>query len=387
MGIDNHPAAPAMASKKKIMIALNSSWNIVNFRANLIRAIQASGWEVIAIAPDDGFSKQVRSLGCRFIPIQMDTTGTNPVRDALLLARFFRIMRIERPLCVLAYTAKPNIYGSIAARLAGVSVINNIAGLGTAYMRTGILRAVVSRLYRLALGRARRVFFQNLDDLRQFVGERLVGEAIAERLPGSGVDLSHFQPRPLPARPFTTFLLISRLLRDKGIREFVEAAQIVKSRHPETRFRIVGFTAPNHPAGVPVSELEQWTSSGLIEYGGGCDDVRPWIEDADCVVLPSYREGVPRSLLEAAAMARPIIATDAPGCRDAVEDGVSGFLCQPRDAASLAEEMEKFLSLSPAEREQMGGQGRRRVEQQFDERLVIEKYIREIQALDQHIPS
>lgn len=368
--------------KKKVIIALNSSWNLVNFRANLIRAIRDSGRDVVALAPDDGYSKQVESLGCRFVNLPMDTAGTNPVRDALLVARFFRIFTVERPICVLAYTAKPNIYGSIAARLAGVPVINNIAGLGTAYMRAGLLRTIVSRLYRIALGRTRRVFFQNLDDLRMFVEEGLVEEAATERLPGSGVDLQHFLPRPLPDRTFTTFLLISRLLWDKGVGEFVQAARIIKSRHPETRFQIVGFALPGHPAGVPSGVLDKWTASGLIEYGGGCDDVRPWVENADCIVLPSYREGVPRSLLEAAAMARPVITTDAPGCRDAIEDGVSGLLCHPRDANSLAARMEEFLQLSRADREQMGRHGRRRVEQLFDERIVINRYLEEIQAID-----
>lgn len=382
MELTNSHATPAVAANSKVIIVLNSSWNLVNFRANLIRAILASGREVVALAPDDGYGEHVRSLGCRFINLPMDTTGTNPARDAYLLARFFRIFRAERPLCVLAYTAKPNIYGSIAAHLAGVPVINNIAGLGTAYMQAGLLRILVSSLYRLALGRSRRVFFQNFDDLRQFVSEGLVIEAASERLPGSGVDLSHFQPRPLPCRPYVTFLLVSRLLWDKGVGEFVQAARIIKSRYPETRFQIVGFTNTDHPAGVPIAELQHWTASGLIEYGGGCDDVRPWIEDADCVVLPSYREGLPRSLLEAAAMARPIITTDAPGCRDAVEHGTSGLLCQPRDANSLASQMEKFLQLPRVQRQLMGSLGRSRVEQYFDERLVIDRYLSAISALD-----
>jgi glycosyltransferase involved in cell wall biosynthesis len=357
------------------MIALNAAWNIVNFRAGIVRALIEAGYEVVAVAPPDEYAERVRSMACRFVPLTMDNTGTDPLRDALLLFGFWRILRRERPACLLCYTVKPNVYGSLAARSLDIPVINNIAGLGTAFLHGGMLNRVVTGLYRIALARSARVFFQNGEDQSLFVERGLVRAERAARLPGSGIDLDRFQVVPMPERGHTVFLLVARLLWDKGVGEYIEAARQIKARHPAVVFRLLGFLGAKNRTAVPAEVVQQWVQEGLVEYLGSSDDVRPFIADADCVVLPSYREGTPRSLLEAAAIGRPVITSNAVGCREVVDHGLNGLLCQPRDGASLARQMEDFLALSATDKRLMGMRGRLKMERQFDERVVVERYL------------
>ncbi len=360
---------------KKVLIALNAAWNLVNFRSGLIRALVGAGYDVVAVAPPDDYAIRLTELGCRYVPLPMDNKGTHPLRDALLFWRFLRLLRQERPDCFLGYTVKPNVYGSLAAHSLGIPVVNNVAGLGTAFMTDGWLNRVVCGLYRLALSRSSKVFFQNDDDLKLFVERRLVKPDRTERLPGSGVDLEHFQFHPLPERRQVVFLLIARLLWDKGVGEFVEASRRIRARYPEARFQLLGFLGAQNRTAIPEETVRGWVDEGVIEYLGSVDDVRPYISNADCVVLPSYREGTPRSLLEASAMGRPIIATDVAGCREVVADETNGYLCRFRDAESLTTQIDRFLSLPVEARRLMGLRGRQKVEQEFDERLVVERYL------------
>jgi len=279
----------------------------------------------------------------------------------------------------LVYTVKPNVYGSIAARALGIPVVNNISGLGAVFMKETWLTCLVRGLYRLALSRSARVFFQNEDDRRLFVEGKLVRQEVTDMVPGSGVALAHFEATPLPATTHAIrFLLIARMLWDKGVGEFVEAARMIKSRGAHAEFCLLGFLDVQNPATVLREEMQAWVDESVVKYLGATDDVRPYIAEADCIVLPSYREGTPRSLLEAAAMARPIITTDAVGCREVVHDGVSGYLCHTRDAADLAEKMQRMIALSPEARAEMGRRGREKVERQFDEEIVINKYLETI---------
>jgi glycosyltransferase involved in cell wall biosynthesis len=367
--------------KPKILIALNTTWNLVNFRAGLIQALLASGFDVVAVAPPDDYVDRLVALGCRYQPLSMDNKGTNPFRDVVLFLNFLRLLRKERPDCLLGYTVKPNIYGSLAAHVLGTPVINNVSGLGTAFIRGGWMNRVVSRLYRVAFSRSAKVFFQNRDDLELFSECGLVDAERADRLPGSGVDLRRFEFRPLEQRNRTVFLMVARLLWDKGVGEYVAAARRVKQRYPFATFRLLGFLGAENRTAVPASVVQDWVSEGLIEYVGSADDVRPHLADADCVVLPSYREGAPRSLLEAAAMGRPIITTNVPGCRDVVDDGLNGFLCRPKDADDLADQMGRFLALPFEARQAMGRSGRRKMEREFDEQVVIDRYIAAIRGV------
>jgi glycosyltransferase involved in cell wall biosynthesis len=366
---------------KTIVLSINASWNILNFRMGLIRALQSAGHRVVALAPADAWSERLQAAGVDYRPIEIDRQGLSPVRDLALLRRYWKVLREIRPDVFLGYTAKPNVYGSLAAQALGIAVINNVSGLGTAFIRQGLLTRIVSGLYRLAFRRSSTVFFQNAEDLDLFVAKRIVAPARARLLPGSGIDTARFRPsgRPRPEGPFT-FLLVARLLWDKGVREYVEAARRVRSEVPDARFRILGFLDVENRTAVPRGEVEAWVAEGLIDYLGQADDVRPAIEECDCVVLPSYREGLPRTLLEAAAMGRPIIATDVPGCRHVVEAGVNGLLCAARDPDSLAEAMLHMIRAGHETRSAWGQAGRDRVEREFDERIVAERYVEAIEA-------
>ncbi len=369
---------------KKIIICVNTAWNLFNFRAGLIRALVAEGYEVVAVAPFDDYAKRLATLGCRFVTLPMDNQGTNPWRDTFLLFRFWWLLRSEQPAAFLGYTVKPNIYGSLAAHVLGIPVVNNIAGLGAVFIRNGWLVRVVRVLYRAALKRSCKVFFQNEDDRRLFIDYGLVNLAITGLLPGSGINLQRFSPVDevvkKPHKGFR-FLLIARMLRDKGVGEYVEAARLLRQEGLDVECCLLGFLDVQNPAAISRAEMEAWVASGDVRYMGISDDVRTEIAEADCVVLPSYREGTPRTLLEAAAMGMPIVTTDAVGCREAVDEGVNGFLCKVGDAADLARCMRKMLALDSAHRAAMGAAGRRKMEQQFDDKIVIERYLEALRVI------
>ena len=339
---------------------------------------------MLAVAPFDDYAKRLATLGCRFVALPMDNQGTNPWRDTFLLFRFWLLLRRERPAAFLGYTVKPNIYGSLAANFLGIPVVNNIAGLGAVFIRNGWLVRVVRVLYRAALKHSSKVFFQNEDDLRLFIAYGLVNPAITGLLPGSGINLQRFSPvdevAQKPHKVFR-FLLIARMLRDKGVGEYVEAARRLRQEGFDVECCLLGFLDVQNPAAISRAEMEAWVASGDVRYMGVSDDVRTEIAEADCVVLPSYREGTPRTLLEAAAMGMPIVTTDAVGCREAVDDGVNGFLCKVGNAADLARCMKKMLALDSAQRAAMGAAGRRKMEQQFDEKIVIERYLEALRAI------
>lgn len=371
------------ATPPRIVIALNLAWNLLNFRAGLIRALVQAGYEVIAVAPRDAYADRLPELGCRYVEMPMDNQGTNPVNDLALMWRFFQLFRRERPAVYLGYTVKPNVYGSLAARLAKVPVINNIAGLGAVFIRKSPVTNLVRGLYRLALGHSGRVFFQNDDDLHLFVEGGLVRESIAGRVPGSGINLKQFSPVHLPnaAPGKVRFLLIARMLWDKGVGEYVEAARALRRSHPEVECCLLGFLDVQNPAAISRAQMDEWVAEGVVTYLGVSDDVREQIAKADCVVLPSYREGTPRSLLEAAAMARPLVATNAVGCKEVVDDGVTGFLCEVRSPDDLAAKMARIVELSPEDRTSMGLRGRDKVEREFDEQRVVDAYLHAISEL------
>ncbi|RZA35831.1 MAG: glycosyltransferase family 1 protein [Lysobacteraceae bacterium] len=371
---------------KKIVISVNTAWNICNFRAGLVRALASHGYDVMVMARKDAYAPLLASLGCRFKLLTMDANGTSPGRDLALLVKYHRVLQSVRPLAYLGYTIKPNVYGSIAANGLAIPVINNIAGLGTGFLHGAVLSGVVKRLYRYSLRHSSRVFFQNAEDRKLFVDAGLAREHVADLLPGSGIDLQHFRPMlpapaPGPARDFC-FLLVGRMLKDKGVEEYAAAAGMVRQLVPGVRFQLLGGVDPSNPDAIPLARIREWERRGLLEYLESTDDVRPRLAAADCIVLPSYREGVPHTLLEAAAMARPIIATDVPGCRDVVDHDANGFLCRVKSATDLARKMIEMLRLSPERRAAMGALGRSKVTAQFDERIVIAKYLAAIEQIE-----
>jgi glycosyltransferase involved in cell wall biosynthesis len=360
-------------TRPTVLLSINASWNIVNFRAGLVAGLQQAGFQVAAIAPPDSFSDAVRDLGVDYHPIAMDKQGTSPVRDSALFAHYRMLLNRLRPDIYLGYTIKPNIYGSLAAHAHGIPVINNVAGLGVTFMRSGPLNRLVRTMYKTALRRSHHVFFQNPDDRAVFTAAGIIPELKTSLLPGSGIDLGRFSPSfegRAPGSGFT-FLLVSRLLWAKGVGEYVAAAERVRARSPELRFQIAGILEPGRSGAVPEADVRRWQEQGVIEYLGALTDVRPAINRADCVVLPSYYpEGTPRSLLEAAALGRPLITCDVPGCREIVREGVNGFLCRPRDVGDLASAMGRMAALPPEVHSRMGQDSRREAEQRFDEQIV-----------------
>ena len=372
------------ANQRKVVICSNTAWNLWNFRQNLIRALVAAGHDVIALAPNDAFAERLSTLGCRFMDMPMDNGGTNPLADAALYRRFRRFFRDERPHIFLGYTVKPNVFGSLAAHACGVKVINNVAGLGAVFIRRSLVTHVVEFLYRRALRRSACVFFQNDDDRRQFIQAGRVDADKTQCLPGSGIDLASYPfvpPMPRAGRKFR-FLLVARMLWDKGIGEFVDAARMLHADFPDAEWCLLGADDAANPAAIPRALLDEWVASGVVRYLGVRDDVRAELAQAECVVLPSYREGTPRSLLEAAATGRVIVTTDAVGCREVVDDGVNGLLCELRSATSLADKMRVVLLMDDAQRDRMGRAGRAKMERDFDVALIVDKYLAAIASIE-----
>ena len=358
-----------------IVISYNTCWYVFNFRRPLIRALKEAGYEVTVLAPRDEFTDRLMAEGIAWRDIRMEGKGKNPFREIgtlLALRKAYRDLKAE---LVLQYTIKPNTYGSLAARSLGIPVINNVTGLGEAFTRGGPMELLAKLLYRSAFSRVALVFFQNPDDQELFLREKLVRPSRAALLPGSGVDLERFAPMSREAGPFT-FLQVGRLLKAKGAEDFIAAARIVKRERPDVRFALLGRYDRADPAGVNPLLLEAALAEGIVEYWGEIDDVRPTIAKANCVVLPSYyREGTPRSLLEAAAMGKPLIAADSVGTREPVADGVNGYLHRPKDSRDLADKMLRMIDLKAEERSAMGRASRRIMTERFDEKIVLTAYL------------
>lgn len=358
-----------------ILMTVNAAWNIWNFRRPLVEALSGDGYRITVLAPHDDAVPELERLGCRVRPLEMSVKGLNPLEDLKLQRRFGRIFREERPDAVLSYTIKNNIFGARAAKPTNVPFVPNVTGLGTAFLSGKLLQTVTEQLYRRSFAALPVVFFQNEDDRDLFLDRRLLRADQARLLPGSGIDLQRFAPAPMPApEEPPVFLMIARLLRDKGVLEFVEAARRIKAHHQQARFQLLGAVGSENRSAIDRPTVDAWVAEGVVEYLGTTADVRPEIAASSCVVLPSYREGAPRTLIEAAAMARPLIATDVPGCRAVVDRNVSGFLCEVRNAESLAAAMESFLGLSPEAQQAMGAAGRAKMEREYDQALVVDAY-------------
>lgn len=365
----------------RVAIVLNTSWNIFNFRLNFVKKLLAQGYEVHTIAPHDNYTALLEEVGCRHHDVKMDSRGANPIKDIALTIELWSIYRKVKPDIILHYTIKPNVYGTFAASLLNIPTINNVCGLGTVFLKKNVMSVFAIFLYKMAFRFPRKVFFQNPDDLALFLNNNLVPAKSADLLPGSGIDLKKFQPSEFKRNESFTFLLISRLITDKGILEYIEAVKKLKNKGIAARFQLLGAKDPDHRRGIKLPVIDEWIKSNTIEYLGTTDDVRQFINQADCIVLPSYREGTPRTLLEAASSSKPIVATDVPGCHHVVENNYNGLLCKLKNADDLALKMEQILALDDATLRQFGENGRRKIEIEFDEELVISKYMNEITSL------
>ncbi|EKF9437582.1 glycosyltransferase family 4 protein [Vibrio cholerae] len=359
----------------KLIMVANTSWSVFNFRHSLIKELLNCGVELYVIAPEDKFSAKLTEMGCQVLDLPMQAKGVNPIADLALMLCLLRHYREIKPDFIIHYTIKPNIYGSLAAKLADIPSLAITTGLGYTFVNQNVVSKVARQLYKFAFRYPKEVWFLNEDDRRAFLEHHLIEPNKAVLLHGEGVNLNHFVPtdKPQPDENIR-FLLIARMLRDKGVCEFVEAARQIRQRYPNAIFQLLGDCGVPNPSVIGREEIAQWEREGVVEYLGTTDDVRPIIAQADCLVLPSYREGIPRTMIESAAMAKPLIVSDAPGCRDVVLDGQTGYLCEVKNAKALVQRCEQFLTLSDSEKQAMGKAGRSFMEAKFDEKWVIKQY-------------
>ena len=369
----------------KIIIVSNTSWSLFNFRLELARSIKKNGHEVILVAPYDEYSNRL-SVEFEYHDIYMNNKGTNPKEDIKTTIEFYKIYKKIQPDIVLHYTIKPNIYGTIACSLLGIKTINNIAGLGTLFIKQNFVTKIAKWLYKYSQSKADKIFFQNKDDFNMFTSEKLVTKNKCDILPGSGVDTTKFVSIEYKKEDkIFRFLLVARMLWDKGIGEYIEASKIIKNKYKNVEFQMLGFLDVENNSAVSKEQMQEWVDAGYINYLGVSDDVKEEIAKVDCIVLPSfYREGTPRILLESASMEKPIITTDNVGCRDVVDDNINGYLCEVRNVQDLADKMELILGLSDDERKNMGEAGRIKMINEFDEKIVINKYLETIKLLGEN---
>lgn len=364
---------------KRVLVLGNSGLVVFGMRGELIQRLVEDGYDVVVSYPNGelGDGKiQSAEFGCTYIETEIDRRGTNMLRDAVLLSSYIQLIRDVKPDVVLTYTVKCSIYGGMACRLLRVPYIVNITGLGKGLAEGGLRQKVLVALYKVAVRSAQCVFFQNSHD-RQFFVERGIRCPKSDLLPGSGVNLQKYEPLPYPSDAKIIFTYVARVMKTKGIDEFLAAAEAVKAERPDVEFHVCGYYEDDYK-----EIIEEAQSRGLIKYHGLVKDVRPYEAVSQCIVLPSYHpEGVSNVLLEAAACARPIITTDRPGCADVLDDGVNGYMIKAKNSQDLADKMQKFMALSWETRRDMGLAGRAKIEREFDRQIVVRKYLEEIQRI------
>ena len=356
----------------KILILANFDVGLYQFRRELIKAL-LKDHQVLLSLPDGELVRPLEAMGCRFFDTPMERRGMNPVKDLKLLAKYLKLLRREKPDLVITYTIKPNIYGGMACRLLGIPYAVNITGLGTAFQNRGPLRTLVTILYKLALKKAKAVFFENSTNMEVLLGEKIVSRKQCCLLSGAGVNLEHYAYAPYPEGKTVRFLFVGRVMKEKGVEELFAAMERLRAEGADCCLDVLGGYEENYADTIRVCEKQGW-----LHYHSYVTDVRPYIENAHCFVLPSYHEGMANTNLECAAMGRPLITSDIPGCREAVLETVSGLLCEPKDAESLYETMKRFLSFSAETRAQMGEAGRAHMEAVFDNKKVVAETMKQL---------
>lgn len=359
----------------KVLILANNDIGLYNFRKELIERLIKEKNEVLISLPNGERVKDLEKLGCTFIETNVDRRGTNPIKDFKLILKYKNILKKVKPDIVLTYTIKPNIYGGLMCRIKNIPYICNITGLGTATENKSVVQKIVFILYKVALKKVKCCFVQNSENLQFLIDNKLVDEMRCKLIPGSGVNLEHFKILPYPNdNEKVKFLFISRIMKEKGIEQYLEAAKAIKCKYSNTEFHILGFCEQEYE-----EQLQQLTEDGIINYHGLQKDVIPFLKETSCLVHPSYYpEGMSNVLLEASASGRPVITTNRSGCREIVENEKTGYIIEIKNSQQLIEKIEKFLKLSDEQRKQMGLEARKKVENEFDRNIVINKYIEEI---------
>lgn len=359
----------------RILIFANNDSGLYSFRREVISAFIAEEYEVFVSVPKGSRFEQIGELGCKMIDTRIDRRGTNPITDSSLAVKYIKIINNIKPDVICSYTVKPNIYGGIVASLLGVPYIANITGLGSAAENPGALQKVLLIMYKIAFRKISCVFFQNEENMR-FFKDHKIAKGKHRRIPGSGVNLKHFSVLPYPSEDTTEFVFISRIMKEKGIEEYLDAAKNIRSQYPNTVFHICGSCEEDYE-----SILKQKQKENIIIYHGGVSDVREIISKTHCTIHPSYHEGMSNVLLESSACGRPCLCSNIPGCREIVENYKSGFLFEPKNEESLIEAIEKFLVLSYEEQRQMGLYARQKVEKEFNRQIIVDAYIDEINKI------
>lgn len=367
----------------KIVLNSNSSWNLVNFRAGLIRELINQKHQVICIIPNGDNSNFLQNIGASIQRVHLNPVGTNIFGELRYFLELFFILNQIKPEYYLGFTIKPNIYGGLICRILKIKSLLNITGLGSTFLKNNLFTKIIFLSYKVSLGAAHRIFFQNQDDKELFYKLNILSEQKTLIIPGSGVDLKKYSAFYRPTeeikiykkKPAFCFLMISRLLLDKGILEFIDAIKILKNENRDFQSIILGEVDQLNSSGVDRSQLNRWISEGWIAHYDFMNDVRPFIYYSDCVVLPSYREGTPKALLEAGAMGKPLIATDVPGCRNVIQNEFNGFLCKPKSGEDLASAMRKMLNLTKNDLVKFGKNSHDKISIEYDETLVHKIYL------------
>ena len=356
----------------RVLIIANYALGLYQFRRELITELLKTN-EVYITLPYGKLIDELKKIGCKYIETDLDRRNTSLIQDFKLLVNYYRLLCKLRPDLVITYTIKPNIYGGIASNIKKITYVENITGLGTAFEKKGILRLLVKNLYKLSAKNAKVVFFENSMNKKIFVEEKIIEEKQAKVLNGAGVNLDYFRFLEYPQNPETRFLFIGRVMREKGIIEILEAMKLLIKDNYSCFLDIVGPLEEDYSKLIESCEL-----NGFVKYHGYQDDVRPYIERCDCFVLPSYHEGMANTNLECGASGRPVITSNIPGCQEAVLNGVSGFLCEPKDTQSLYVSMKRFIQLDKTERIKMGKEARKHIENNFDKRIIVKETIEKI---------
>lgn len=366
---------------KRILFVGNTAWSMYNFRGNLIKRL-AQDYEVCVAAPFDAvFSDKIIALGAKFLSIEIAAKGTNPITDSFLTAKFVRLFKQEQVDFIFLYTIKPNIYGGVAARMCKIPFIAVTTGLGYTFVVDNMISRIARKLYKFSFKHAKQVWFLNKEDEADFLKYKLLDKKKSWVLHGEGVDTMRFALKSMPDK--VSFLLMARMLWDKGVGDFVEAARIVKRKHPQIEFKLLGFLNAENPSAISEAQIKSWEKEGLVKYLGVTNNVVPYLTDATSLVLPSYyREGIPMTLLEAASMGRVLITTDNVGCRDTVDDNKTGFICPIKNVKMLAGCMLKLVEMKQEERISMGKAARDKVLNEFDEKRVFSAYLSALKQLN-----
>ncbi len=360
--------------RSNILVLTNFIAGLHSFRKEVMKAIVDDGYQLYISVPDtdDSRIEYFKSIGCRIIKTDFNRRGMNPFDDLKLMLKYRSIIKKLKPKAVLSYTIKPNVYGGIACRLTGNPLIANVTGLGDAIENGGWLQKLTVSLYKTGIGKAKQVFFQNPSNKEVCLRFGIADER-AVVLPGSGVNLKHHVYQEYPADGVIKFLYIARLQKDKGTGEYFEAAKTIKEKFPQTEFQVLGWKDGDYQ-----TQLEELVKGGIINYLGTTTDVRPYLKEVHCTIMPSYHEGMSNVNLESAANGRPVITTNVPGCRETVDDGVTGYLVEAKNVKSLVQGVERFIALPYGQKMQMGQNARRKVEREFDRQIVVEAYLKAI---------